>query len=318
MSAVQILRKSVLLFSNTLCHLPEKAAASLAAGAGLAAWLAWGKERRRIESCIDRVYFRLHRQAPAPVELIVRNAFVHFSLAVCELLRFPTLTAENLAARVNFNDRENVDQALAKGRGVILALPHIGNWEVLGAAIAHSGYRINSFYLAQKEDELGGLLDHFRQYSGIILHDRDRGGVKALKALRAGEMLGMIADQDGANNGVYMDFLGHWVSMPAGPANWSLKTGAALVPLFSLRQGHSFNYQAAFLPTMAEEEQGSHSEKVVARTVRLARWMEGIILENPDQYLWFYDRFKPRHEAWITAEKKRDGQMWHGNPRYGS
>ena len=318
MSAMQMLKKSVLLFSDALCALPEKAAASLAAGAGLAAWHAWRSERRRLENCIDRVYFRLNRRPPAKVDLIVKQAFVHFSLVVCELLRFPLLTAEHLAAKVDLTELENLDAAIRKGRGAILALPHIGNWEVLGAAIAHAGYPINSFFLSQKEDELGGLLDHFRSYSGIILHDRDRGGVKALKALKAGELLGMIADQDGANNGVYTDFLGHWVSMPAGPANWSLKTGAALVPLYSLRQGHSFSYRAEFLQALPDEPGKNYQEQVIARTQKLVNWMENLILSNPHQYLWFYDRFKPRHEAWLAAEKKRGGQMWHGTARYGA
>ncbi len=317
MSAMQMLKKSVLLFSDVFCRLPEKAAASLAAGAGLAAWIAWRSERQRIEDCLDRVYFRLKRQPPDSIDKIVRQSYIHFSLVICELLRFPLLSASQLSERVQLGNREDLDNSIAQGKGVILALPHIGNWEILGSALAHAGYRLNSFFLSQKEDELGGLLDHFRSYSGITLHDRDRGGVKALKALRSGELLGMIADQDGANNGVYMNFLGHWVSMPAGPANWSLKTGAQLVPLYALRQGNSFNYKAHFLPPMPCEEQGSYHEKVIARTVKLTRWMEDLILSHPQQYLWFYDRFKPRHEAWITAEKMRNGQMWHGEPRYG-
>lgn len=313
-----MLKKTVLIFSKILCRLPEKAAATLATTTGLAAWQVWRSERRRLEDCIDRVYSRLNRQPPADVKMIVKRAFVHFSLVGCELLRFPQLSAAQLAEKITFNGRENLDNAVSRGRGVIMALPHIGNWEVLGAAIAHAGYKLNSFYLSQKEDEIGGLLDHFRSYSGIILHDRDRGGVKALKALRSGELLGMIADQDGANNGVYMDFLGHWVSMPAGPANWSLKTGAALLPLYSLRQGSSFSYQATFLPQLEDAENGTYNEKVIARTLKMARWMEELILAHPHQYLWFYDRFKPRHEAWITAEKNKNGQMWHGSPRYGN
>lgn len=318
MPALQMLKRAVLIFSKVLCKLPEKAAGALAVSTGLAAWQVWQGERQRLEDCIDRVYYRLKRQPPANVKIIVKKAFVHFSLVGCELLRYPQLTSAQLADKITFNHRENLDAAVSKGRGVIMALPHIGNWEILGAAIANAGYKLNSFFLSQKEDEIGGLLDHFRSYSGIILHDRDRGGIKALKALRAGELLGMIADQDGANNGVYMDFLGHWVSMPAGPANWSLKTGAAFVPLYSLRQGNSFSFQASFLPAMVDDETGTYNEKVIARTVKMARWMEELILAHPHQYLWFYDRFKPRHEAWITAEKEKSGQMWHGTPRYGS
>ncbi len=315
---MKLLEKTVLGMSAVFCRLPERHGRAIAAGLGLAASIAWKNERLRLEDCVSRVYHRMQRPLPAPVSEIVRQAFVHFSLVAFELLLFPRLTAAGLEQKVHLHGREHLDSALKKGRGVILALPHIGNWEVLGAALAHAGYPLHSFYLAQKENEIGGLLDHFRSYSGIVLYDRDRGGTSALRALRSGGILGMIADQDGANNGVYMDFLGHWVSMPAGPANWSLKTGAALMPLYSLRTGHSAEYRGMIFPAIDSVEEGPHNRQVIARTVKLARWMEELILACPHQYLWFYDRFKPRHEAWITAEKNRNGQMWHGKPRYGN
>ncbi len=321
MNGLQLLKKVVMGWSGILCHLPEKCSTHMAASAGLAAWIAWKSERRRIEDCVDRIYFRLNRVPPLPIKEIVRRSFVHFALVANELMLFPALDAATLREKMQLKDLHNLNNALARKKGVILALPHIGNWEILGTALVNAGYPLHSFYLAQKADAIGGLLDHFRSYSGIILYDRDRGGIKGLKALRQGEMLGMIADQDGANNGVYMNFLGHWVSMPAGPANWSLKTGAALVPLYSLRNNLKGSFVGRILPAMSEESDKpgeSHAQRVIARTVRLARWMEDIILANPHQYLWFYDRFKPRHEAWITDEKIKNGQMLHGVPRYGS
>lgn len=318
MSGLAYLKKAVIGCSHILCRLPEKPGRALAAALGLAAWQAWHGERRRIENSVDRIYFRMHRQPPRPVNEIVRRAFLHFSLVTYELLRFPVLNSSLLEQRVILQGRDVIDRELQKGRGVILVLPHIGNWEILGAAIVQAGYPLNSFYLAQKEDEIGGLLDHFRTYSGIILHDRDRGGIKALRALKNGEILGMIGDQDGSRNGVYMNFLGHWVSMPAGPANWSLKTGASVLPLYSLRQGFSPVFTAAFLPPVEEDLAESYNQRVIARTVAVARWMEELILQHPDQYLWFYDRFRPRHESWLAADKLKNGQMYHGVPRYGS
>lgn len=318
MPTLKLLKQAVLGLSKLFCQLPESQGRVLATGCGLAAWLSWRSERLRLEDCLSRVYFRMNRPMPEPVSDIVRKAFVHFSLVGYELLMFPRLNKASLAEKVTLHHRGNIEKALQGGRGVIMTLPHIGNWEILGAALAHAGYPLHSFYLAQKEDEIGGLLDHFRGYSGITLYDRDRGGIKALKALRSGNILGMIADQDGANNGVYMNFLGHWISMPAGPANWSLKTGARLMPLYALRQGNSLHYNGVLLPPIDEKEEGTHSQQVIARTVKLARWMEELILSHPHQYLWFYDRFKPRHEAWITAEKMKGGQMWHGTARYGN
>lgn len=318
MSGLKYLKKAVITFSKVAQIIPENCGRLLAAGMGMLVYLLWRPERLRIAETLDRICHRLNRPAYKQPDLLVKKVFIHFALTIYEIMRLPAMTEEVLKKKVTFHGVENLEKALKKGRGVILALPHIGNWELFGAAIAARGYRLNSFYLAQKEDELGGLLDYFRGFSKMRMHDRDRGGIKALKALKAGEVLGMVTDQDGANQGVYLDFLGHFVSLPAGPANWSLKTGAILVPVYSLRRGLSDKFDAWFLPGLKEAKGKNHREKVMNRTTRLTRWMEELILKNPDQYLWFYDRFKPRHEKWLARLKQKNGQMFHETVRYES
>lgn len=310
--------KSALLTVSTIaCKLPENAGRAFFAGFGILVSKLWIKERARLKDVISRVYFRANKTPPRDIDTIINKMFIHFGLNIYEMMRFPVINHKWLEDRVEFRGLENLEAALEHKNGVILALPHIGNWEVLGAAIAHRGYPLHSFFLAQKEDELGGILDYFRSFSKIILHDRDRGHIKALKALRKGDILGMIADQDGANKGVYMNFLGHWVSMPAGPANWSLRTKAPIVPLFSLRKGMSSHFIARFMPPIYPEKKASHCNDVISLTKTLSTWMEKLILDNPGQYLWFYDRFKPRHEGYISKNKKNAVKMVHGDFWYG-
>lgn len=311
-----LLSRLVDVVSGVACVVPEGIGRTAVVAIGWMASRAWCGERARIRETIGRVYHRLGRPLPRPIEPIIDRMFAHFALNVYELLRFPILKSGDLIDAFDLQGLEHLEAALARKRGVILAVPHLGNWELLGASIAHRGFPLHSFYLAQKEDEVGGLLDRFRVHSRIVLHDRDRGAVSALKALKKGELLGMIADQDGGNLGVYMDFLGHWVSMPAGIANWSLKTGAAVVPLFGLRKGLSRRYAAWFMPPLAEPAGADHAEKAVARTVDIARWFESVILDHPEQYLWFYDRFKPRHEAYVARMKCAGVAMRRGGTAY--
>lgn len=313
-----VLFPALVRVSAVCCALPERAGRLVAGAAGLLAAQAWRGERTRLRETIDRVYHRRGRRPPQPVEAIIEQCFLHFALVIAELLRFPAMAAEDFRARVSFEGLEHLQAALAAGRGVVLAVPHLGNWELLGGAIAHSGFPLHSFYMSQKEDDFGRALDHFRQFTKIVLHDRDRGLVGALKALKKGAILGMIPDQDGGNHGVYLDFLGHWVSMPAGPANWSLKTGAAVVPLFSLRCGHTGRYRARFLPALPAEAAGTMEERVIARTRRLVGWMEEVILAAPHQYLWFYDRFKPRHHGHLARLKQAGVPMRHGGACLGN
>ncbi|MCK9456555.1 MAG: lysophospholipid acyltransferase family protein [Candidatus Riflebacteria bacterium] len=311
-----MIRRTIFSASNLLCRLPEKYAAIFAASVGLAAYNLTITERNKIFDKIDRIYNRANTDLPMPLEQIVKRVYINFAMVLVELLRYPILTSEDLNKKFTFTGLENLNNSLSKNKGVILALPHLGNWEYLGAAIVNKGYKLNSFYLAQKDGGIGEILDHFRTYSKIVLHDRDRGGMAALRALKKNEILGMIADQDGNKNGIYTDFLRHWVSVPAGPANWSLKTGADLLPLYSLRKKMSFNYDAFFLKPFEEEKDAPLPEMAMSRTVKMCNWMEDLILRHPHQYLWFYDRFKARHEAWTTSELNSKEQMCHGTARY--
>lgn len=330
----------MMFLSRFACAVPESVGRVAAVGLGMIASRVWLPERVRLLETIDRVYHRKRLLPPRPVPEIIDRLFVHFALVAFESLRFPVFTTEQICSRTTFHGEEHLKRAMARGKGVILAVPHLGSWEMLGAAIAHRGYPLHSFYLAQKENDLGSALDFFRTYSNVILHDRDRGGLGALKALRKGEILGMIADQDGGNHGVYLDFLGHWVSMPAGPANWSLKLGSALVPLFGLRRGRSTQYDAWFFPAIdADPEvapqagshvdpqielqstpevipEDTHENRVIARTKCLTAMTESWILQHPDQYLWFYDRFKPRHHAHVAALKASGSCMRGGGAVY--
>ncbi|MBI3037956.1 lysophospholipid acyltransferase family protein [bacterium] len=296
-------------FSWSLSKFPRKITHSFAVIAGVLASRLWIAERKYLFETIDRVYFRKGLSLPSPVSTVIDKLFIHFSLNLHEIMRMPEISDLELERKFVWRGLENLDSALALNRGVILIVPHIGNWELLGAAIAHRGYPLHSFYMAQKDEELGSSLDEFRTFSKIVLHDRDRGLREAFKALKSGEILGMISDQDGGNHGVYTDFLGHWVSIPAGPANWSLKTGASIVPLYSLRKGISDRFEARFFPSLPMEPIDSHDRQVVSRTLKIVKWLESVILRHPEQYLWFYDRFKPRHEAYITRLKTRGFKM---------
>lgn len=306
----------VTALSRVACVMPEPVVRMVAVGLGWATAQAWRTERMRQTEVIERVYHRAGRPIPKPVPAIIDRCFAHFALNLAEMLRYPLVSEDWFLDRWKFHDEAYLQEALAVGKGVILSVPHLGSWEFLGAAIAHRGYPMHSVYLEQKEGSLGAALDHFRHYSRIILHDRDRGGMGALKALKKGEILGMIPDQDGGNHGVYVDFLGHWVSMPAGPANWSLKTGSALVPLYSLRRGLSPTFDAWFFPALPAATGDTHEERVIKRTRDLMSFMEKLILDHPEQYLWQYDRFRPRHHEYVAALKLEGARMRGGEAYY--
>lgn len=311
------LQLAVILLAKTSCFVPETIGRVCAGFLGLAAYIA-SPRRSYLFATIDRVYHRAGKPLPQPVSIIVKRLFLHYALMGYELFRGSLYNNALIEEIFDFDGWENVEKALKQKKGLILVVPHIGNWELLGTAITQRGYKLHSFVVGdQKKSILGEPLNLLRMHSGITLHDRDRASTGALRALKNGEILAMIADQDGGALGIYCDFLKHWVSIPAGPANWSLKTGAPIIPVYCLRIGNSRRFRAIFFKPLPIETAQTHEMRMLSRTKKILLWMEKVILQNPHQYLWFYDRFRPRHEAHIAKLKQAGEQMVHGEMVWG-
>jgi KDO2-lipid IV(A) lauroyltransferase len=312
------LRWAIVLLAKVSCFVPETIGRVCVGFIGLALHLI-SLRRSHLFASIDRVYYRAEKKSPQPLFIIIKRLFLHFALTGYELLRLPLYDKAFIEEIFIFEGWEHVETALKKNKGLILVVPHIGNWELLGAAITLKGYKLHSFVVGdQKKSILGETLNYLREYSQVTLHDRDRESIGALRALKAGAILAMIAYQDGGAHGIYCDFLNHWVSIPAGPANWSLKIDTPIINAHCLRIGNSRRFRAVFSEPLPVEAGQTHEMRMLSRTKKILTWMETVILQNPHQYLWFYDRFRPRHEAHIAKLKQSGGQMLHGEMRCGT
>ena len=137
---------------------------------------------------------------------------------------------------MRFEGEENIVEPLASGRGVVLALPHSGNWDQAGAWLAKIGF---PFTTVAERLRPAALFDRFvavREKVGMEVLPLTGGGRNTfavlLKRLRAGRLLCLVADRDIGDSGIEVSFFGEVATMPAGPASLALATGAALLPAF--------------------------------------------------------------------------------------
>ena len=119
---------------------------------------------------------------------------------------------------------------MAGGRGVVMALPHVGSWEWGGAFLATVGYPMTTVAERIEPPELFDWFVDEREAMGltIVPLGGDSGSV-VLRTLRAGGLVGLLCDRDLSGNGVAVEFFGEGTTFPAGPATLALRTGAALV-----------------------------------------------------------------------------------------
>ncbi len=194
-----------------------------------------------------------------------------------------------LLHRVSGEDK--LRELMKQGKGVIIAAPHLGAWELVGLYCSLN-YPMTSLYRPPPMTEMAGIMRHGRERFGARLVPTDAAGVRALyKALERGEMIGILPDQVPASeSGVFAPFFGVPAATMVLLSRLSIKTGAPVVFAFAERLPFGRGYHLHFLPAPAAINEGDIESSattvnaMVERSVRMA----------PTQYHWIYKRFRVR------------------------
>ncbi|BFP56575.1 phosphatidylinositol mannoside acyltransferase [Streptomyces sp. CMC78] len=219
-----------------------------------------------------------------------------------ESFRLPTWTPERIKASIDVKDAHHLTEGLDAGNGVIIALPHLGNWDLAGAWVT-TDLKVPFTTVAERL-EPATLYDRFVAYrEGLGMEVLPHSGGAAFgtlaRRLRAGGLVCLVADRDLSASGVEVSFFGATARMPAGPALLAQQTGALLLPVTLWYDGTPV-MGARVHPAIEEPEEGTRAEKTSAMTQALADAFAGGIAEHPEdwhmlQRLWL-DDLDPRGE----------------------
>lgn len=248
--------------------------------------------RARLQSNLARaLYAPGDRPDAALLERFADRAFDAYGRYWAEGAKLPTIPPEVVVERfVVAEGREHLDAAKAAGRGLIVALPHVGSWEWGGAYLAQVGLAMTAIAEVLEPPALFEWFCAKRAAMGITVAPLDeRAGTTMLSTLRAGGVVGLLVDRDLAGNGLPVTFFGESVTMPAGPATLALRTGAALVAA-ACYSGPGDDHFAVVVEVPAERRAGLR-EDVARVTQDLARELEGLIRRAPEQWHVLEDRF---------------------------
>ena len=271
--------------------LPEPAARSLFAALADIAWLRRGVGVRRLEANLARV-------APDrdPRELS-RAALRSYLRYWCEVFRLPVMSPERIVADMYVEDEDRLRAAIAAGRGVVVALPHSGNWDHGGAWLVRTGVPFTTVVERLRPESLFRRFVAFRESIGMEVLPLTGGAevfATLARRLRAGRVLCLVADRDLTATGVAVDFFGAQARMPAGPAALALATGAALLPVTMWYAEDGRGWRARIHPEVGPPAHGDRKARVAAMTQGLAdAFAEGIAAHPADwhmlQRLWVDD-----------------------------
>ena len=198
---------------------------------------------------------------------------------------------ERLAAMADVRGVEHLQEALARGRGVILMTGHFTTME-LAAHILFQHVEFDAMYRPMKNRLMDAVVERARKVRGNTVFRRDDPRAM-LRSLKQGHAVWYGPDQDyGRRHSVFARFFGVSAATITSTARFAAMTGAAVVPFFPQRLPEG-RYRIEVLPAL----EGFPSGDAVADAQRVNDLIESRVLEAPEQYLWIHRRFKTRPEG---------------------
>ena len=235
---------------------------------------------------------------------IARGAYESIGTTLCELLWVPRFTPESIRKLICFEHPEIIREAHARGKGILVLTAHFGNWELLGQGVlAHFGHRVCGIAKTQTNRLVNRAIDRRRELFGNKVIPMETALREVLKALRDGEFIGIVADQAAPKENVQMEFFGTMVPTHQGPSVFCLKTGAAILAMFAVRQSDG-TYVVSVEEVPSADLDGSSEENINELTRRHVKVTENAIRSHPEQWLWQHKRWKHTPPAPESSERR--------------
>jgi KDO2-lipid IV(A) lauroyltransferase len=273
-------------------RMPEKTAYSLFDRVADTMWSRRGSSVLRLESNLRRV---VPDADDAEIRVLSRQGMRSYMRYWCDAFRLPGWSRERILDSIRIIDDHHLADALATGRGAVVALPHMGNWDHAGAwaTLAHSPVVTVAERL--KPEDLFEKFLAFRRGLGMDVIPLT-GGEPVFpylsQKLREGNLIALLGDRDLSNSGVPVRFFGSKAKFPAGPAALAVDTGAVLLTAqLYLEDGRNV---VRFHPPVEVPAEGERSRRIFRATQLVADQIEVSIRERPTdwhmlQRLWVDD-----------------------------
>lgn len=266
------------LFGKALALiLPRRSVYAVAEFLALIHWFFSAKDRQAVEYNLSNLI-----EDKAKIKESGRQVFINFALYLVDFFRYSRLNKKFVDKFVRVTGIEYLRQACDEGKGVITLTAHLGNYELGGAVISLLGFDFNVVALPHKDKRVNDFFNHQRQRVGMKVIAIGSGIKRCYSQLKSGKIVGLLGDRD--FSGTYLNILmGNKIApIPKGPAFFALKTQAAVIPGFLIRENRYYYNLIFDQPIKASAQDTQES-----LTIKYAAVIEKYLRLYPQQWYVF-------------------------------
>lgn len=276
------------VLDRLLSAFPKATVQTLGQGLGS---LAFHLDRRHRNLALDNLRASNLGLSEQQAHTVARESFRHFGGLLFSSIPLMHAGASELDALVRVEGLEHFDAAAAEGKGFIQLTGHYGNWEALALAQSRHGRALAVIARELDNPLLEPVLTGLRTRFGNTVIPKDGGVRGSLKALKAGQGVGFLLDQDALGMGIFVRFMGRWASTFSTAGTLAVKFDLPILPVFSWPEPDG-TITVRFEPPFHAPRSGNLERDIWTATQAMTRRIEDQVRKDPRWWFWMHRRFK--------------------------
>lgn len=214
------------------------------------------------------------------------EVFKNFGRYLVDFFRSEEITQNYIKKHIRIQGSNHVDEALKKGKGLIVVSAHMTNWELSATVTAMSGYPLSIVAMVHKDKRTNDLFNAERIRAGIKIIPLDKAARESVHDLSKNRMVALVGDRELGQGGIVVDLFGRKSIVPRGPAFLSLLTGAPIIPGFIVREKGD-NFCFTYEPYIEPIDTGNKTTDIFSLTSKYIAVIERYVKKYPQQWLVF-------------------------------
>jgi lipopolysaccharide heptosyltransferase II len=266
---------------------------------GFLGWIALPNYRGLARGNLQIAFFG--EKSARQISCLVRRHFQRLGANLLSGIKLNGMPSERVAGLIATEGLDEVHRELRNGRPVVIALSHLGNWELFAQILPHYfGYaRLSTVYQKLGNHFLDEFVRRQRARFGVELFDRSEGFQKAIQVLRGGGMIGILSDQHAGDHGLWTPFFQRLASTSPLPGLLAKRTGAALVAASLYTDGPA-RWRMVFTSRF-----DAPNDSVQSLTAKTNVVIEQQIRRAPEDWFWVHNRWKTPKPNLLLSNYKR-------------